>query len=69
MLFEGTLQWATVSFPYIMSTFSVLLPYVKFSEKTSDMMWECLKPTCMSARDKNDWIPTADKFYKRTKAY
>jgi len=29
-------------------------------------MWECLKPTYMSARDKNDWIRTADKFYKTT---
>jgi len=33
---------------------------------TCDMIWECLKPAYMSARDKNDWIRTADKFYERT---
>jgi hypothetical protein len=31
-----------------------------------NMIWECLKPAYMSARDKNDWICTADKFYERT---
>ena len=34
--------------------------------KNLDMMWECLKPTYMSGRDKNDWIGTADKFHERT---
>ena len=33
---------------------------------TCDAIWECLKPACMSARDKNDRIRTADEFYKRT---
>jgi hypothetical protein len=33
---------------------------------TCDMIWECLKPAYMSARDKNDWIRRADKFYERT---
>jgi len=30
-----------------------------------DAIWECLKPAYMSARDKNDWIRTANKFYER----
>ena len=33
---------------------------------TCDTIWECLKPAYMSARDKNDWIRTADEFYERT---
>jgi len=32
MLFAGTLRRVTVSFPYIMNTFSVLQLYVKLSE-------------------------------------
>jgi len=32
---------------------------------TCDIIWESLKPAYMSARDKNDWIRTADKFYER----
>ena len=31
-----------------------------------DAIWECLIPAYMSARDKNDWIRTADEFYERT---
>ena len=31
---------------------------------TCDMVWECLKPSYMSARDKKDWIRTANKFYE-----
>ena len=65
MLFAGTLRRVTVSFPYIMSTLSVLHLYVKLSD-TCDAIWECLKPAYMSARDKNDWIRTADEFYERT---
>jgi len=33
---------------------------------TCDAILECLKPAYKSARDKNDWILTADKFYERT---
>ena len=33
---------------------------------TGDAIRECLKPACMSARDKNDWIRTADEFCERT---
>ena len=33
---------------------------------TCDAIWERLKPAYMSARDKNDWIRTADEFYERT---
>jgi len=33
---------------------------------TCDAIWECLKMVYMSARDKNDWIGTADEFYERT---
>ena len=55
----------TVSFPYIMSTFLVLHLYVKLS-CTCDAIWKCLKPVCMSSRDKNDWVRTADEFYERT---
>jgi len=33
---------------------------------TCDERCECLKPGYMSARDKNDWIRTADEFYERT---
>jgi len=33
---------------------------------TCDVIRECLKPACMSARDKNDWIRTAHEFYERT---
>ena len=29
---------------------------------TCDAIWECLKPTYISARDKNDLIRTADEF-------
>jgi hypothetical protein len=32
MLFAGTLRRVTISFPYMMSTFSVLQLYVKLSE-------------------------------------
>ena len=32
---------------------------------TCDAIWECLQPAYMSARDKNDWIRTADEFYER----
>jgi len=31
-----------------------------------DAIWECLKPAYKPARDKNDWIRTADEFYERT---
>ena len=33
---------------------------------TCDVIWERLKPAYMSARDKNDWIRTANEFYYRT---
>jgi hypothetical protein len=33
---------------------------------TCDVIWECLKQAYMSARDENDWIRTANEFYKRT---
>jgi len=33
---------------------------------TCDAIWECLKSAYMSARDKNDWIRTADEFYEMT---
>ena len=65
MQFEVTSRRVTVSFPYIMSTLSVLLLYMKLSV-TGDVTWEFLKPAYMSARDKNDWIRTADEFYERT---
>jgi len=61
----NTRRRVTVSFPYIMSTFSVLQLYVKLSD-TCGAIWECLKPACMSPRDKNYWIRTADKLYERT---
>ena len=32
---------------------------------TCDAIWKCLKPAYI-ARDKNDWIRTADEFYERT---
>jgi len=67
MLFEVTSRRVTVSFPYIMSTLSVLLLTVReIVRGTGDAIWECLKPAYMSARDKNDWIRTADEFYERT---
>ena len=31
-----------------------------------DAIWDRLKPAYMSARDKNDWIRTANEFYYRT---
>ena len=34
--------------------------------ETCDAVWECLTPVYTSARDKNDWIRTADEFYERT---
>jgi hypothetical protein len=53
------------SFPYIMSTITVLLQYMRLSE-TCGAIWECLKPADISARDKNDWIRTANEFNERT---
>jgi hypothetical protein len=32
---------------------------------TCDAICECLKPAYKSARDKTDWIRTADEFYER----
>ena len=32
---------------------------------TCDAICECLTPACMSARDKNDWIRTADEFCEK----
>jgi len=31
---------------------------------TCDAIWECLKLACLSARDKNGWIRTANEFYE-----
>ena len=33
---------------------------------TRHAIWQCLKPACMSAIGKNDWIRTADEYYERT---
>jgi len=33
---------------------------------TCDVMWECVIPAYMSARDRNDWLLTADEFYEKT---
>jgi hypothetical protein len=33
---------------------------------TCNAIWECLKQAYMSARNKNDWIRTANYFYERT---
>ena len=33
---------------------------------TCDAIWECLKPAYVSARDRNDWIRTANELYRRT---
>jgi len=41
-------------------------PVSEIVRDTGDAIWECLKPACMSARDKTDWICTADEFYERT---
>jgi hypothetical protein len=41
-------------------------PVSEIVSDTGDAIWECLKPACMSARNKNDWICTADELYERT---
>ena len=33
---------------------------------TCDVMWECVIPAYISARDRNDWLLTADEFYEKT---
>jgi len=62
MLFSDTLQWVKVSFPYIMYLLGATTVR-EIVRDTCDAIWECLKPAYMSARDKNDWIRTADEFY------
>jgi len=64
MLFEGTSRRVTGSFPYIMSMSAITGREIV--SDIGDAMWECLKSAYMSARDKNDWIRTADEFYERT---
>ena len=65
MLFAGTLRQVTVSFPYIMSTFSVLQLHVKLPE-IPVTRYGNVRNRPMSARDKNDWIRTGDEFYMGT---
>jgi hypothetical protein len=31
-----------------------------------DIIWECLKQAYMTPTDKNDWVCTANEFYKKT---
>jgi len=38
--------------------------YIEIVRDTCDAIWECLKMVCMSARDKNNWMGTADDFYE-----
>jgi len=52
MLFAGTLRRVTVSFPYIMSTFSMLLLYVKLSEMPVTRYGNVCNRPVLSARNK-----------------
>jgi len=49
---------------YLLDTATVSLSEIV--RDTCDAIWECLEPACVSARDINDWINTADEFYERT---
>jgi len=55
-------SFISLHYEYLLSTTTVR----ESVRVTCDMIWECMKPANMSARDKNDWIRPADKFYRRT---
>jgi hypothetical protein len=54
-------SFTTLHYEYLLGVTTVC----EIVRETCDMMWECLKPTYMSAGDTDGWTCMADKFYER----